>query len=92
MIITVSVKTDPVFSLGVPKVLFQGNYISYYDKQSIVLEFNPWDVSPDGKRFLMMKLQRAGDDRSAAMEEFAPRKIIIVTNWFQELKRLVPAP
>jgi len=90
-IIAVSVKTDPVFSLGVPKVLFQGNYISYFDKQSIVLEFNPWDVSPDGKRFLMMKLQRAGDDRYAAMEELAPRKIIIVTNWFQELKRLVPA-
>ncbi len=43
---------------------------------------NAWshDVTPDGERFLMLR-------RPAGTE---PRQVIVVTNWFQELKRLVP--
>jgi hypothetical protein len=40
-----------------------------------------FDVSPDGQRFLMLK--------SAAAS--APRQLHLVVNWFEELKRLVPA-
>jgi len=41
-----------------------------------------YDVSPDSKRFLM--LQPVG-------EEQAPTQINVVLNWFEELKRRVPA-
>ena len=43
-----------------------------------------YDVSPDGQRFLMMKNSDAPNQASTA-----PR-IIVVQNWVEELKRLVP--
>ena len=43
-----------------------------------------YDVSPDGQRFLMIKAG-GGSDQAAA-----PPSIIVVQNWFEELKRLVP--
>ena len=39
-----------------------------------------YDVFPDGQRFLMVKQPANADD--------APK--IVVQNWFEELKRLVP--
>ena len=39
-----------------------------------------YDISPDGERFLMIK-ESAGSDS---------REFILVQNWFEELKRLVP--
>ena len=40
-----------------------------------------WDVAPDGDRFLVLELS-AGS---------APRdEIRVTTNWFEELKELVP--
>ena len=41
-----------------------------------------WDVSPDGQRFLMVK---------AVEQQQAATQINIVLNWFEELKRRVPA-
>jgi serine/threonine-protein kinase len=80
----VSVKTQPAFSLETPKLLFRGMYvpsnIKTNDPQS-----NTWDISPDGKRFLMMK--ESGSSESAAR---GPRRINIVLNWFEELKQRVP--
>ena len=40
-----------------------------------------YDVSPDGRRFLMVKQPATR----------APAQIVIVQNWFEELRRLVPA-
>ena len=80
----VSVKTQPAFSIETPKLLFRGMYvpsnIKTNDPQS-----NTWDISPDGKRFLMMK--ESGSSESAAR---GPRRINIVLNWFEELKQRVP--
>ena len=42
-----------------------------------------YDVSPDGKRFLMIKTGRR--DQTPA-----PASIVVVQNWHEELKRLVP--
>jgi eukaryotic-like serine/threonine-protein kinase len=42
-----------------------------------------YDVSPDGRRFLMLKA--SGTDAGAA-----PPAIIVVQHWDEELKRLVP--
>jgi hypothetical protein len=50
-------------------------------------EFNPWDISPDGKRFLMIKPPQATGEASP---EGIPRKINIVLNWLVELKERVP--
>jgi len=38
-----------------------------------------YDVTPDGQRFVMVK------------EESTARRLNVVLNWFEELKRLVPA-
>jgi Tol biopolymer transport system component len=80
----VSVKTDPTFSIvGTPRMLFNGG--AYVTNQGG--EYPPWDISPDGKRFVMIKRPPSKADVSAAEE---PRKIIIVANWFEELKQRVP--
>ena len=42
-----------------------------------------YDVSPDGRRFLMIK--PVGPEQPSA-----PTRIIVVQNWTEELKRLVP--
>ena len=42
-----------------------------------------YDVTPDGQRFLMI---RADDDNPAP-----PGRIHVVTDWFEEVRRRVPA-
>jgi serine/threonine protein kinase len=82
-IMAVAVDTEPTFKLGKPKVLFPDTYISLAGGG---YEGHPWDIHPDGDRFLMMK--QAG---APPLVEAAPRqKIIIVQNWFEELKQRVP--
>ncbi len=80
-VMAVPLQTDPVFNPGVPKTLFQGAYVAPGSDRSSV-----WDISPDGKRFLMMK--ETGASGEAAAE--GPRRINIVVNWFEELKQRVP--
>ncbi len=47
----VAVETEPGFSAGVPRLLFEGRYI---------LDTHPrYGVSPDGQRFLLSKLERS---------------------------------
>jgi hypothetical protein len=43
-----------------------------------------YDVSPDGRRFLMIK--KAQPDGEAP----PPPQLVVVQNWHEELKRLVP--
>ncbi len=76
-VMAVSVTTEPSFNIvGTPRVLFHGGYII-----PIAEDGPPWDISQDGKRFLMIKEPRAA---------MSFRKISIVLNWFEELKRRVP--
>jgi hypothetical protein len=51
---------------------------------SIRMDIHPWDIAPDGKRFLMMK------EPVIAFEPGAPQRINIVVNWLEELKQRVP--
>ena len=44
-----------------------------------------YDVSPDGERFLMISSPQTGTDTEESL-----RKINVVLNWFEELKRVVP--
>ena len=75
----VAVETDPVVKLGTPKSLFRGRYIG-------------WDLSPDGKRFLVIATRLLRDEPSSDEDSPSPfpRKINIVLNWFEELKERVP--
>jgi len=43
-----------------------------------------YDVSPDGRRFLMIK-NTGGSDQTPALQS-----LVVVQNWFEELKRPVP--
>ena len=70
------IKTDPAFTIETKAVLFQGHYYSGGGRQ--------YDVSRDGKPFLMIK------EAPQTEETPAPTEIIWVQNWFEELKRLVP--
>jgi len=70
------VRTGANFSLGSAEVLFDAR--DYGAGGSVGRSY---DISPDGKRFLMVK--EGGDETSAT-------EFILVQNWFEELKRLVP--
>jgi serine/threonine-protein kinase len=90
--VAVPVETDPTFSPGNPKTLFQRTYFGL-EIQPLKTTLTAWDISPDGKRFLMIKLPAAANEESSKGSTTAePRKIIIVLNWFEELKKRVPAP
>ena len=72
----VEITAQPSFSVGKPKVLFEGPY------QPTPATFSNYDVSPDGQRFLMLK--------ASEQAQAAPTQINVVLNWFEELKRRVP--
>jgi serine/threonine-protein kinase len=78
-VMAVAVETGQTFKCGKPESLFRGTYTS------LLQDMHTWDISPDGKRFLMMK--EVGSNGS---EAGGPRKINIVLNWFEELKQRVP--
>jgi serine/threonine-protein kinase len=80
-LIAVSVRIAPTIEIGVPRTLFEGDYA--HDPGPNTPNY---DVFPDGRRFVMMRPQRATPSDQAAL----PR-IILVQNWLEELKRLVPA-
>jgi Tol biopolymer transport system component len=72
----VDVATQPSFTAGKPRMLFEGRY------EPTPATAPNYDVSPDGQRFLMLKPSET---------EQAPTQITVVLNWFEELKRRVPA-
>ncbi len=79
---TVGVETDPTFKPGNPKILFKGKYL--FSSNGYVF----WDISPDGKRFLLLKPSASAG--TAPAEAGHRPKINIVLNWFEELKGRVP--
>jgi eukaryotic-like serine/threonine-protein kinase len=84
-IMAVDVETAPTFKRGNPKTLFQGTYSSA-PFQKVVS--TPWDIHPNGKRFLMIKPAASA---SATPTAASPQqKITIVVNWFEELKQRLP--
>jgi serine/threonine-protein kinase len=68
------------WSAGPPAKLFAGGY---YDGGRI-RQSRHYDVTADGKRFLMIK------DSGNAEVAPAPQTLTVVQNWHEELKRLVP--
>jgi serine/threonine protein kinase/Tol biopolymer transport system component len=75
-LMAVDIATQPGFSAGKPRMLFEGQY------RPTPLSNPNYDVSPDGQRFLLVK--------PSEQEQAAPTQINVVLNWFEELKRRVP--
>ncbi len=74
----VTVETEPAFSHETPESLFSlGGYV-------FPTFGRKYDISPDGQRFLFLK--PAGAQTS---EDAGPPRLIVVENWFEELKRRV---
>ena len=70
----VSISTEPEFTAGTPRLLFEGPYSN--------VPALSYSVAPDGQRFVVLKPQY--DDSQV-------RELHVVTNWFEELKRLAPS-
>ncbi len=68
----VDVRTEPTFSAGTPRTLLDAQQLAGYA--------DPFDVSLDGERFVLV------EDESAGLR----RSLMVVLNWTEELKRLVP--
>ena len=72
-----TVQTEPSFAPGNAEEVFGGYYVAGGGAFG-----RTYDISPDGERFLMIK--ESGSDETSSTE------FILVLNWFEELKRLVP--
>ena len=74
-VMAVAITTQPAFSAGKPKMLFEGPYMPPSPANSY------YDVSADGQRFLMLKPTEQAQTAT---------QIVVVQNWFEELKQKVP--
>jgi Tol biopolymer transport system component len=72
----VDVRTDGGFSASKPRLLFNAPGLGSGNP------IRTWDLSLDGQRFLMVKIEEA---KSTPVTE-----MVLVMNWFEELKRLAP--
>jgi dipeptidyl aminopeptidase/acylaminoacyl peptidase len=70
------IQTKGVFSPGKPLLLFEQRGLG------IGNPIRSWDMWPDGQGFLMVKMDEAKPQ--------PVKEIVLVQNWFEELKRLVP--
>jgi Protein kinase domain/WD40-like Beta Propeller Repeat len=73
------IERGPAWRSGTPTKLFDNNYAW------VVAGFSgrSYDISADGRRFLAIK--------PATEQTGAPSNLIVVQNWFEELKQRVPA-
>jgi serine/threonine-protein kinase len=75
----VGVAPGPTWAATAPTRLFEGHYGAAPNQNG-----RTYDVSPDGRRFLMIKDSEASDPSAT------PASMVVVLNWQEELKRLVP--
>ena len=70
----VAVTTEPAVAVSKPRALFEGLY-------EVMDGPINYDVTPDGRRFLMVKMERSE----------APTELRVVTGWDRELRKALPA-
>jgi Tol biopolymer transport system component len=73
-LMAVDVKTEGGLALGIPRQLFKTGL-------DVSLSIDQYAVSRDGQRFILPV---------RAERDIQPPRFVIVQNWFEELKRLVP--
>jgi serine/threonine-protein kinase len=77
--IAVPIRAGTAFAAGTAASVFGGPAFS------VPTNGRMYDVSADGRRFLMIKQAPPTGERAAA-----PLQLVVVQNWLEELKRLVP--
>jgi serine/threonine-protein kinase len=78
-IVAVPIDAGETFSWQSPVPLFRGDYLAVQQSGR-----GTYDVTADGQRFLMIKAAEARATEST--------QIVIVENWLEEVKRLIPTP
>ena len=73
----VQTRFEPDFAAGTPKALFETSAFADPDP-----EFRQYDVSPDGKRFVMI---------GKLPGQSTPPRLAVILEWFSELARRAPA-
>ena len=72
---------DGAWRVGTPTVVLKGGYYM----GAVIGLSRQYDVSSDGRRFLMITVGGGGDDAAGA------RNLIVVQNWLEALRVGVPA-
>ncbi len=75
----VPVKQEVTLTFGAPTILFQQDLS--IGRTERIYSLASYDITPDGQRFVMV------DGRGSAPP---PTQLNLVSNWFEELKRLAP--
>ena len=70
----VAVEIEPTFQASRPELLFTRRFFVDANREQT------YDVSPDGERFLMVE----------EIEDRRSQEVILVLNWSEDLKRLLP--
>ena len=83
----VTIETEPAFAAGNPELLFRGEYVLASHGGP---DASPYDISPDGKRFLMIKEETQAQEADEAVEIPPITELIVVDNWDEVLKGLTP--
>ncbi len=81
----VRIETEPDFAVGNPEELFGGEYLTFTANR-------PYDISPDGQRFLMIKEDKEALEAAEAVEAPPIAELIVVENWGEVLKGIAPDP
>jgi Tol biopolymer transport system component len=82
-VMSVTVERGETWVSGRPTKLFTGRFFAD-DALGGPGQGRTYDVSPDGQRFLMVV------ERDPSGNEISTGRIVVVQNWTEELKRLVP--
>ena len=81
-LMAVPVDTEPSFTYDAPERLFNGSgYASFPQGQD-------YDISSDGQRFVFSRPAQPASTQTG--EDGGPPQLILVQNWTEELRRLVP--
>jgi serine/threonine-protein kinase len=76
-VMAADLQTGPTFVAGTPRRVISGRYVA-------PLNGRPFDVTRDGRRFLMIKTP------DTTRETAERPRIVVVQGWFEELKRRAP--
>jgi serine/threonine-protein kinase len=79
-LMSVSVQTTPTFVAQTPRPVFDKSYVFDITANSL----RTYDVSRDGRRFLMIK-------NVELPEQAAVPQVVLILNWSEELKRRLPS-
>ena len=76
----VAIAPGPALRLGERRVLFRIHEELYLTQREY---YTPFDVTPDGRRFMMARRVRPRAEQGPAAES----PLIVTRHWFEELRR-----